>query len=72
MIDGAPLIETPPEVTPMRSFRSLGPVAVNSFANTSSNVPRNGLVAEYLLDGNANDTSGNSNNGWVANASFTE
>lgn len=30
-------------------------------------VPTNGLVAEYLFDGNANDTSGNGNNGVVVN-----
>ncbi|MFH0731272.1 MAG: LamG domain-containing protein [Pseudomonadota bacterium] len=32
--------------------------------------PRNGLVAEYLFDGSANDTSGNGNNGTVYGAAL--
>lgn len=32
-------------------------------ADTTPTAPRNGLVAEYKFSGNANDTSGNANNG---------
>ena len=32
--------------------------------------PRNGLVAEYLFDGNANDSSGNGYNGTVQGATL--
>jgi RHS repeat-associated protein len=32
--------------------------------------PTNGLIAEYLLDGNANDTSGNGNNGIPSNITW--
>ncbi len=34
-------------------------------------IPRDGLVAEYLFNGNANDTSGNNNNGTVNGATLT-
>jgi PKD repeat protein len=34
-------------------------------------VPRNGLVAEYLFEGNSTDTSGNGNNGTVNGATLT-
>ncbi len=36
-----------------------------------SSIPRNGLVGEWLFDGNANDTSGNGNNGTVNGATLT-
>ena len=36
-----------------------------------ADIPRNGLVAEYLFDGTANDTSGNGNNGTVHGAILT-
>lgn len=35
-------------------------------------MPRNGLVAEYLLDGNANDTGPNGNHGIAANMSWID
>jgi len=38
----------------------------------ASTVPRNGLVAEYLFDGNTNDTSGNRNHGTVNGATLAE
>ena len=36
-----------------------------------SNIPANGLVAYYPFNGNANDESGNSNNGNVLGASLS-
>lgn len=42
-----------------------------SFAQIPSYVPTNGLVAYYPFSGNANDVSGNSNNGTVSGASLT-
>lgn len=35
------------------------------------NIPRNGLIAEYLFNGNANDGSGNGHNGTVYGATLT-
>ncbi len=43
----------------------------NQIAVNNSSIPRNGLVAEYLFSGNANDTSGNGNNGTVNGATLT-
>ena len=40
------------------------------FSNPTS-IPREGLIAEYLLDGNANDTAGG-NNGSASNISWVE
>jgi hypothetical protein len=37
---------------------------------TPGNIPRDGLVGEWLFDGNANDTSGNGNNGTVYGATI--
>lgn len=37
-------------------------VSYISFASAQDVVPRDGLVAEYLFDGNINDTSGKSYN----------
>jgi hypothetical protein len=37
----------------------------------SSTIPRNGLVGEWLFNGNANDTSGKGNNGTVYGATST-
>jgi len=34
-------------------------------------IPRDGLIAEYIFNGNANDTSGNGNNGIVNGATIT-
>ena len=57
-----PLEEIAPSVATARPARMLlmaaAPVRVYP-------IPRNGLVAEYLFDGNANDTSGNGNNGFA-------
>ena len=39
--------------------------------NLTTPVPRNGLVAWYPFNGNANDESGNGNNGQLTNASLT-
>jgi len=39
--------------------------------NVKSLIPRNGLLLEWLLNGNANDTSGNSRNGSVHGISYT-
>jgi len=36
-----------------------------------ASIPRNGLVGEWLFDGNANDTSGNENNGIVNGPTIT-
>ncbi len=36
-----------------------------------ADMPKNGLVAEYLFDGDANDTSGNGNHGTVNGAILT-
>ena len=42
------------------------------FYSSVSAVPLNGLIAEYLFTGNANDTSGNNLNGTVHGATLTE
>ena len=39
--------------------------------DNSSIVPRDGLVAEYLFNGNANDTSGNNHHGTNYGATLT-
>ena len=39
--------------------------------STYAAIPSNGLVAEWTFDGNANDTSGNANNGTVNGATLT-
>ncbi len=39
--------------------------------NLTTPVPQNGLVAWYPFNGNANDESGNGNNGQITNASLT-
>ncbi len=41
------------------------------YISQPNNIPRTGLVAEYLLDGNAVDSSGNGNNGTVNSAVLT-
>src|SRR4051812_18827852 len=46
-------------------------LACLGFAVTSSGFPTNGLVASYLLDGNADDSSGNGMHGTVNNATLT-
>jgi len=46
-------------------------VCVNAFAQVPSYVPTNGLVAWYSFNGNANDLSGNGNNGTVYGATLT-
>ena len=40
-------------------------------SGASYTVPRTWLVGEYLLDWNANDTSGNGNNGTATNVTYT-
>jgi len=45
-------------------------IATISNTTFASEIPRNWLVAEYLFDGNANDTSGNGNNGIATNVTF--
>jgi hypothetical protein len=44
---------------------------VTNSSRYNPTVPRDGLVGEYLFNGNANDTSGNANNGTVTNATLT-
>ncbi|NDA99298.1 MAG: hypothetical protein EBY31_08875 [Flavobacteriia bacterium] len=42
-----------------------------SFAQVPANVPANGLVGWWPFNGNANDESGNGNNGTVNGATLT-
>jgi hypothetical protein len=42
-----------------------------AYAQVPSYVPSNGLVAYYPFNGNANDASGNGNNGTVNGATLT-
>lgn len=54
-------------------FNVLILVAMMSFGGmVQAGVPRDGLVAEYLFDGNANDSSGNGNHGDVNGAVPTD
>lgn len=47
-------------------------IGMRAFAQTVPNyVPTNGLVSYYGFNGNANDCSGNSNNGTVNGATLT-
>jgi hypothetical protein len=46
-------------------------IALNSFAQLPSYVPTNGLVGYWPFTGNANDVSGNGNNGTVNGATLT-
>jgi hypothetical protein len=46
-------------------------LAFNSFAQIPSYVPTNGLVGYWPFTGNANDVSGNGNNGTVSGATLT-
>ena len=50
-------------------YKSLG--LATTTTTTTISIPRNGLVAEYLFNGNANDTSDNNNNGTVSGAALT-
>lgn len=45
--------------------------SINSFAQVPSYVPTNGLVGYWPFTGNANDVSGNGNNGTVSAATLT-
>lgn len=45
--------------------------SINAFAQLPSYVPTNGLVSWYSFTGNANDLSGNNNNGTVNGATLT-
>jgi trimeric autotransporter adhesin len=40
----------------------------NSYLVTQKNIPRDGLIAEWLFSGNADDTIGNGNNGALVNS----
>ncbi len=46
-------------------------IVATSYAQVPSYVPTNGLVAYYPFNGNANDASGNGNNGTVNGATLT-
>ena len=47
-------------------------ISLNSFAQSiPSYIPTNGLIGWYPFNGNANDESGNGNNGTVTNATLT-
>ncbi|MBF0232848.1 MAG: hypothetical protein HQK65_07400 [Desulfamplus sp.] len=46
-------------------------VLVSFCGMVQAGVPRDGLVAEYLFGGNANDSSGNGNHGAVNGATLT-
>lgn len=55
----------------LRSYFLLGSSVVYIMkvqGTTGTTIPRNGLVGEWLFNGNANDTSGNGNNGTVYGA----
>src|SRR5437667_323650 len=47
-------------------------LALIGFATTSMGFPTNGIVASYLCNGNANDSSGNGHHGTVVGANLTE
>ncbi|MCH8067788.1 MAG: LamG domain-containing protein [Candidatus Marinimicrobia bacterium] len=50
----------------------MGTIILNPFEIFPvSGIPRNGLVAEYLFSGNADDTSGNGHHGTVSGATLT-
>ena len=49
----------------------LGVTTLTAFAQVPSNVPTNGLVGYWPFNGNANDESGNGNNGTVNGATLT-
>jgi len=58
----------------IRFFTLLAALLLSSFAEAQTydtNTLKNGLVAYYPLNGDANDYSGNGNNGLVINANFT-
>jgi hypothetical protein len=44
---------------------------LNDAYDAKSDIPRSGLVGEWLFEGNANDTSGSNNNGTLAGGSGT-
>jgi len=46
-------------------------VCINANAQIPANVPTNGLVGYWPCTGNANDSSGNGNNGVITNATLT-
>jgi hypothetical protein len=54
--------------TTPHSFNISKNMTISATFSISSTIPRNGLVAEYLFNGNANDTSGYGNNGTVYGA----
>ncbi len=47
-------------------------LSLSSYAQIPSNIPANGLGAYYPFNGNANDESGNTNNGSVNGATLTQ
>ena len=49
----------------------LGVTTLSAFTQVPSNVPTNGLVGYWPFNGNANDESGNGNNGTVNGATLT-
>lgn len=51
-------------INPLLEVKNKGMNIINPYILGSS-IPRNGLIAEYLFSGNANDTSGNFLNGTV-------
>lgn len=61
------------EGKPYRSYTLVSTLTSVLFLVGSAHaaIPRDGLVGEWLLNGNANDTSGNGNNGLVYGATLT-
>jgi hypothetical protein len=53
-------------------FQALGLIGLLNFTSTAQDFITNGLVAYYPFNGNANDASGNGNNGIVSGATLTE
>lgn len=47
-------------------------VSVSQQSSVQASIPRDGLLGEYLFNGNANDTSGNNKNGSINNAACVQ
>jgi Concanavalin A-like lectin/glucanases superfamily len=57
---------------PAKFFLALGLIGLLNFTSTAQDFITNGLVAYYPFNGNANDVSGNGNNGTVVEATLTQ
>lgn len=47
-------------------------VSVSQQGSVQASIPRDGLLGEYLFNGNANDTSGNNKNGSISNVACVQ